>query len=272
MPRSPCIRIIVKINVGDTGAIAAAGFVGGGPSASALYYLRRMQTFEDKKRSTLDAMTYSASVGLTAHLDQVLFPTPGPLHPAQILSNLDQYTMYDPWLELHREGRTIIRLQINFLHNQSDPGAAGAARAPAESVSVLRRRHAAEPARSASGRRRCRPAPSWLEAQRLVAAKQWRNENSVQNLAQLTQVVEAYEKMNEEYGISDLRWVVHHVPEVTPELLSRLQGAGMRRGDGRVPLGDLERSEPGGRAARFARSSITASRPASTATACTSRR
>ena len=29
--------------------------------------------------------------------------------------------MYDPWLELHREGRTIVRLQMNFLQNQSDP-------------------------------------------------------------------------------------------------------------------------------------------------------
>jgi predicted amidohydrolase YtcJ len=106
---------IKKVNVAANGAIAAAGFTGGGPSASALYLLRRMQTFEDKKRSTLDAMRYAASVGLTAHLDQVLFPTPGPLHPSQVLSNLDQYRMYDSWLELHREGRTIVRLQMNFL-------------------------------------------------------------------------------------------------------------------------------------------------------------
>ncbi len=112
---------IKKINVAANGAIAAAGFTGGGPSASALFLLRRMQTFEDKKRSTLDAMRYSASVGLTSHLDQVLFPTPGPLHPNQILSNLDQYRMYDSWLALHREGRTIVRLQMNFLQNQSDP-------------------------------------------------------------------------------------------------------------------------------------------------------
>src|SRR5581483_6943807 len=117
----PVHPAIVKVNVADNGAIAAAGFTGGGPSASALYYLRRMQTFEDRKRSTLDAMAYSASVGLTAHLDQVLFPTPGPLHPNQILSNLDHYWMYDPWLELHREGKTAIRLQMNFLHNQADP-------------------------------------------------------------------------------------------------------------------------------------------------------
>ena len=66
-------------------------------------------------------MAYSAELGLTAHLDQVLFPTPGPLHPNQILSNLDQYRMYDPWLALHREGRATVRLQMNFLHNQADP-------------------------------------------------------------------------------------------------------------------------------------------------------
>ena len=112
---------IKKVNVSATGVIAPAGFTGGGPSASALFLLRRMQTFDDKKRSTLDAMRYAASVGLTTHLDQVLFPTPGPLHPNQILSNLDQYRMYDSWLALHHEGCTIVRLQMNFLQNQSDP-------------------------------------------------------------------------------------------------------------------------------------------------------
>ena len=112
---------IKKINVSATGSIAAAGFAGGGPSASALFLMRRMQTFADKKRSTLDAMQYAASVGLTSNLDQVLFPTPGPLHPNQILSNLDQYRMYDAWLDLHREGRAVVRLQTNFLQNQSDP-------------------------------------------------------------------------------------------------------------------------------------------------------
>ena len=216
---------IAMINVGDDGAIAAAGFVGGGPSASALYHLRRMQTFDDRKRSTLDAMRYSASVGLTSHLDQVLFPTPGPLHPAQILSNLDQYTMYDPWLELHREGETIIRLQINFLHNQSDPALPELRERLRNSFQffgddMVRTGAIGEWAAPLSA------GAAWLEAQRLVAAARWRNENSVQNLAQLTQVVEAYERMNDEYGIGDLRWVVHHVPEVTTDLLSRLEALG----------------------------------------------
>ncbi|MGH9145508.1 MAG: amidohydrolase family protein, partial [Vicinamibacterales bacterium] len=216
---------LVPVRVADNGSIAPAGFTGGGPSASALYHLRRLQTFEDKKRSTLDAMTYSASVGLTAHLDQVLFPTPGPLHPHQVLSNLDHYRMYDPWLALHREGKTIIRLQMNFLHNQSDPelpelkerlrtqfqffgddmlmtGSIGEWAAPLASGAV------------------------WQEAQRLVAAAGWRNENSVQNLAGLTQVVDAYEAVNKQYDITKLRWMVHHVPEVTAELLTRLKALG----------------------------------------------
>ena len=111
---------IVPVKAAANGAIAAAGFTGGGPSASALYYLRKMQTFADRRRSTMDAIQYSASIGVTALLDQVLFPTPGQLHANQILSNLDQYRMY-PWLELHREGRTIVRQQTNFLQNQSDP-------------------------------------------------------------------------------------------------------------------------------------------------------
>jgi predicted amidohydrolase YtcJ len=216
---------IALVKVAANGAIAAAGFTGGGPAASALFHLRRMQTFADRKRSTLDAMQYSASVGLTTHLDQVLFPTPGPLHPNQILSNLDQYRMYDPWLELHREGRTIIRLQMNFLQNQSDPqlpelkerlrnqfpffgddmlrtGAIGEWAAPLASGAV------------------------WREAQRLVGQAGWRNENAVQNLAGLRQVVEGYEAVNREFDITKLRWVVHHVPEVNADLLTRLRALG----------------------------------------------
>ena len=43
---------IKPVAVADNGVIGAAGFAGGGPAASALFHLRRMQTFEDKKRST----------------------------------------------------------------------------------------------------------------------------------------------------------------------------------------------------------------------------
>jgi predicted amidohydrolase YtcJ len=222
---SPAHPEIKKVAVAENGAIAAAGFAGGGAAASALFYLRRMQTFDDKKRSTLDAMAYSASVGLTAHLDQVLFPTPGPLHPNQILSNLDQYRMYDSWLALHREGRAIIRLQMNFLQNQNDP-------ALPELKERLRNQFqffGDDMMMTGSIGEWAAPLASgavWREAQRLVAEAGWRNENSVQNLAGLTQVVEAYEAVNKQYDITKLRWMVHHIPEVNADLLTRLKAMG----------------------------------------------
>jgi hypothetical protein len=216
---------IKKISVAENGAIAAAGFGNGGPSASGLFLLRRMQTFDDKKRSTVDAMAYSASVGLTAHLDQVLFPTPGPLHPNQILSNLDQYRMYDSWLALHREGKAIVRLQMNFLQNQSDP-------ALPELKERLRNQFqyfGDDMLMTGSIGEWAAPLASgavWRDAQRLVAQAGWHNENSVQDLAGLTQVVEAYEAVNKEFDITRHRWVVHHVPVVTADLLTRLKALG----------------------------------------------
>jgi predicted amidohydrolase YtcJ len=216
---------IKPVQAGADGAIAAAGFAGGGPAASALFHLRRMQTFDDRKRSTLDAMAYSTTVGLTAHLDQVLFPTPGPLHPNQILSNLDQYRMYDPWLALHREGRTSVRLQMNFLQNQNDP-------ALPELKERLRNQYqffGDDMLKTGAIGEWAAPLGSgavWREAQRLVAQAGWRNENSVQNMAGLTQVVDAYEAVNKEFDITGLRWMVHHVPVVTRELLTRLQALG----------------------------------------------
>jgi hypothetical protein len=215
----------VKINTAADGAIAVGGFGVPTPSTTALFVLRQLQTFEDKRRSTLDAMAYSARVGITAHLDDVLFPTPGPLHPSQVLSNLDHYRMYDAWLALHAEGKTSIRLTMNFLHNQADPNLP-------ELKERLRNQFqyfGDDLLRTGSIGEWAAPLGSgavWQEAQRLVAEAQWHNENSVGNLAGLQQCVEAYEAMDAQYGISHLRWMVHHVPFVTDELLSRLQAVG----------------------------------------------
>jgi len=216
---------IKKVAVADDGTIAPAGFAGGGPAASALYHMRRMQTFNDKLRSTAEAMAYSAALGLTAHLDQVLFPTPGPLHPNQILSNLDQYRMYDSWLAMHRDGKATVRLQMNFLQNQNDP-------ALPELKERLRNQFqyfGDDMLMTGSIGEWAAPLGAgavWREAQRLVAQAGWHNENSVQDLAGLTQVVNAYEEVNKEFNITPHRWVVHHVPVVTADLLSRLRKMG----------------------------------------------
>jgi hypothetical protein len=147
------------------------------------------------------------------------------LHPNQILSNLDQYRMYDSWLALHREGKTTVRLQMNFLQNQNDP-------ALPELKERLRNQFqffGDDMMMTGSIGEWAAPLGAgavWMEAQRLVAQARWRNENAVGNLAQLEQVVSAYEAVNAEFGITDLRWMVHHVPVVTTNVLDRLRALG----------------------------------------------
>jgi predicted amidohydrolase YtcJ len=207
--------------------VGADGLIAAGANAeAALYNLRITQTLEDKERSTLDAMAYAASVGITSVLDEVGFPIVGPPTPTQALSNFDHYRMYDSWKALHAQGRTFIRLQANFLHNQNDinlpeltqrllnqfqlfgddlmmTGAIGEWGAPGDGV-----------------------GPVWLKAQQLIAAAQWRNNNRALSLAALEAEIAGYEAMDAQFGIKDLRWRIDHVPVVTTALLDRLQAVG----------------------------------------------
>ena len=52
------------------------GQAGGGEAADERA-TRELQTLEDQKRGTLDAMRYAASLGLTTHFDQGGFPATG---------------------------------------------------------------------------------------------------------------------------------------------------------------------------------------------------
>jgi predicted amidohydrolase YtcJ len=208
--------------VGADGAIA-----GGMPSTTALYKLRQQQTLESKMRGTVDAWRYSASLGLTAHLDQVGLGTPGPIAPNQSLAAFDPYRMYDAWQELYRQGKAFIRLQTNFSHNQNDPqlpqlrerlknqfpffgsdmlmtGGIGESAAPGDGVGDV-----------------------WLAAQKVVAEARWRNENHALTLANLENEVAGYEKVHAQFPITDLRWVIAHVAFATTDLLNRLKAIGV---------------------------------------------
>jgi predicted amidohydrolase YtcJ len=176
-------------------------------------------------------MNYAAQLGFTAMLDQVLFPTPGPLSPTQILSNLDHYHMYDTWIDMHREGKTTLRLQMNFLHNQADPNLPELKERLRNSYQYF----GDDMLMTGSIGEWAAPLGSgaaWQNAQRLVADAGWHNENAVQNLAGLRQVVEAWEAIAKDHDITKQRYVVHHVPEVNADLLTRLQklGCGVEMG------------------------------------------
>jgi hypothetical protein len=233
----PCV-------VGADGTLA-----GGNPSMAnrALYHLRIRQTFEDKKRSALDAQLYSASVGITAVLDQTLVATAGgTLNPALYdpqptdpLFTLNHYRMYDAWLQLHREERTLIRLQINFLHNQGLIADLGDLdhqlpelrerlknQFPFFGDDMVRTGGIGEWAApfAAPGNANY---PVWYESQRLVAKARWRNENAQPGTPTssdaIEQVVATYEAMDAEFGIKDLRWGLQHSDFATPGQLERLK-------------------------------------------------
>ena len=91
-----------------------------GPSIAALNALRAIQTFDDKKQGTLDAMAYSASVGVTTNVDMGGFVLPGTpnIQDSDVFDTLaswDPFTAYDPLLALHDEGKVSVRVRIFFL-------------------------------------------------------------------------------------------------------------------------------------------------------------
>ena len=221
----------------------------------ALYHLRVRQTFEDKKRSALDAMAFSASVGITTNLDQTLVAVAtGTLDPASLdpqpthaLFNLNHFRMYDAWLALHREGKAFVRLQMNFLHNQGFIPALGDLDHQLPELrerlknqfqffgdDMLRTGAIGEWAAPFATPANADDYAVWFEAQRLVAKARWRNENSqggnipapdgsLPNTANIEQVVATYEAMDAEFGIKDLRWGLQHADLATPAQLARLK-------------------------------------------------
>jgi predicted amidohydrolase YtcJ len=238
----PCV-------VGDDGSLNTPA---GNHSNRALYHLRVRQTFEDKMRSALDAMAYTASVGVTSLLDETLVAVAtGTLDPASLdplpihaLFNLNHYRMYDAWLELHRQGRAFVRLQINFLHNQGFITELGDLdhqlpelrerlknQFPNFGDHMLRTGGIGEWAAPFALPSNANGHAVWREAQRLVAKAGWRNGNAqtgstvpVAAAADgIEQVVLAYEAVDAEFGIKHLRWGLQHADHATPDQLARLK-------------------------------------------------
>jgi predicted amidohydrolase YtcJ len=230
--------------------------LGGNPNQAnaALYHLRIRQSFEDKKRSAIDAMAFTAQVGVTTNFDQTLVALNSSIQPldpqpTHALFNLDHYRMYDAYLALHAEGKAFTRLQINFLHNQGYTPQLDRPGQPVPDLEAqlpeLRQRlrnqfqfFGDDMVRTGAIGEWAAPfaLPSnpngyavWLEAQRLCAAARWRNENSQAGNAatddqpSIEQVVATYEEMDRLYGIKELRWGLQHADHATADQLQRLK-------------------------------------------------
>src|SRR5262245_5219847 len=205
-------------------AVDALGNIGAGaPSLAALNALRAIQTFEDKKQGTLDAMAYSASVGVTTNVDMGGFVLPGTAHADaseqfDTLASWDPFTAYDPLLALYDEGKVSVRVRIFFLSMDKNPDV------PLTTQRVLN-------AFSNFGDDMVRTsgigefATSWplfgnpfptnfVNALSIVAQRGWAFQQHSLSLLEDQFSAGAFETVNNTIPIADLRWSAAHVPQI----------------------------------------------------------
>jgi len=217
------------IEIGDNGEVATGQ--GSNPATKALFALRGIQTLEDQKRGTIDAMRYAASLGLTTHLDQGGFPLTGT--DADGAANMDPYSSYDAIEQLHNEGRMLTRIRINFLHMEDDP-ATPQLQARLDNVfpefgdAMLRTTGIGEFTAGSSPVIFGASEP-WLNGTRRVAEAGWRNENHSLFGKDYQVIIDGWQQVHDELGgdgISKLGWVVAHVPFITDEYATKLKNMG----------------------------------------------
>src|SRR5262249_49475557 len=74
---------------------------------------KELSTAGTRKRGALGALQYYAGLGITTHRDCGAFHADA---PAGGIASENTYTMHDPFLALHAEGKMPARLRIDFLH------------------------------------------------------------------------------------------------------------------------------------------------------------
>ncbi|GAA4562787.1 amidohydrolase [Planotetraspora kaengkrachanensis] len=209
----------LPVTVGADGSIA-----GGTETGKATLALRQTLTFDQRKRGVLDAMRYAASLGVTTHLDQGAFQATNT--PSDGAAHEDNYSMNLPFLSVYDEGKGLIRLRINYLHQDTDTNVTTLNQRLLNAFQffgndMVRTGSIGEfIAASYSG------GPVFLEAARRTAKAGWRVEVHSLTGSDFQTQIQAFEAVHAETSIADLRWVVAHVPRITEEYVNRLKAIG----------------------------------------------
>jgi predicted amidohydrolase YtcJ len=218
------------VAVSDTGQIGANA-----PSLAALNALRAVQTFEDKKRGTQDAMAYSASVGVTTNVDMGAFNLPGTpdlqgSFEADTLASANQFTMYDPVVALHREGKMTTRLRVFFLTMDTRPDVPILSERLRNDFNgfgddMVRISGIGEFASSwpLFGNK---PPDNYQAALSRIAKAGWAFQQHSLSPAENELTVSTFEAVNKETPIANLRWSLAHVGTVDAATINRLKAMG----------------------------------------------
>jgi hypothetical protein len=216
------------VTVGADGGIASGG---AGATGQALLFLRQtLLTPGTRRRGAADAMAYGASLGVTTHLDQGAFQATG--QPLDGAAHEDNFTMHLPFLELYRSGELHTRLRINFLNLEED----------LDTPQLVARLQNAFPFFGGDLVRTGgigeftagdfialflgNPGQAWMNGTLRVAQAGWRNENHSLTANDFQPIIEGWEEVNAQVSITELRWVLAHVPFITEEYVNRLNALG----------------------------------------------
>jgi predicted amidohydrolase YtcJ len=214
---------------------AGGNIAANAPSLAALNALRAIQTFDDKKQGTLDAMAYSASVGVTTNVDMGGFVLPNTPHAEasdqfDTLASWDPFTAYDPLLALYDEGKVSVRVRIYFLSMDHNPDV------PLTTQRVLN-------AFSNFGDGMVRSSgigefvtnwplfspvfpTNYTTALTIVAQRGWAFQQHSLSLMEDVFSTGTFETVNKTTPIADLRWSVAHVPQIDQMTVNRLKAIG----------------------------------------------
>jgi predicted amidohydrolase YtcJ len=219
------------IEVSPAGLIAANA-----PSVVALNALRSIQTFEDKKRGSLDAMAYSASVGVTTNVDMGAFVIPGlpDIQDSFVfdgLASADPFHMYDAFLALHKEKKMSTRLRVFFLSMDTQPNIPLLTQRLLNAFGgfgddMLRISGIGEFATAWPLFGPMNAPPNYEAALHSVAKQGWPFQQHTLSLAEDQLTASTFEKVNAVTPIAALRWSVAHVPKIDQATVNRLKAVG----------------------------------------------
>ena len=207
----------------------------GEPFTKAIAVLRDMQTFEDEKRGTLDAMTYTVGLGLTTQVDQgFTIPRGTPdMKSSQIvdpgLATFSPWTAYNAFLALHRERKMLNRLRIFWYTRDTELGVPLLKERlinnfPGLGDDMLKPAGVGESV-VAGGLTQTLPA-NYEAALQIIAKQGWAFSQHSTTLVEDKFTTATFEKVNLTRPIADLRWSISHVPRIDLETLNRLKAIG----------------------------------------------
>lgn len=220
------------ITVSATGAIA-----GTGAAIQALDALRAIQTDADRIQGSLDAMAYSAKLGVTTNVDMGGFVIPG-LPDIQdsftfdSSASWDPFSAYDAYLALNEQHRLSVRLRIFFLSMDTNPDIPLLTQRINNAFNrfgnaMMKTSGIGEFATNWPLFGPVTPPANYQAALNLVAAAGWTFQQHSLSDAEDVLTLNTFKAVNAVTPIAPLHWSIAHVPQITLASINGFKALGV---------------------------------------------